>query len=1064
MIDSMSDDELSTTDVLSDPSRDLCNLLKNTDDDDNANDVNVDKTVLQENIYYTETDFTDLLETGNYSHKDNLTILSLNIANIFSKLNSLKIFLNNLKSNKPDIIVVVETHISHSNSSGQNRETLKDLIHGYTFFHEGRLVKRGGGVGIFISNNIKTEPRVCDTQAKGVTFVEEKFENVVVRIPGCIKGNRNQVKDLIVMAIYRQPDSGNIDNFLSHLELRTLDKPKNELIFAGDINLDLLKYETHPPTAKYLDIMTNHRLIPKIVRPTRIKNRSATLIDHIFTRQTSMTLLSGILDMELSGNCGYTDHKPTFTIIKAEPPRNLPKRSFQISYFSKAGHSKRREGLMTHDWEGTLSETNPEIIYDQITSTYSHHYHSNISKKTVSGNSRRYKREPWMTDEILADIRRRDRLVKNKSKRTEYKKLRNEIVSKIRKAERTYLSKQVQESIGDIKKHWNILKGIINKTNNKEEVTTDFLYEGKWIKDKTENANSMNKYLANIGKETNETVGPSKQSSNHYLLKHSERNIHSLLLSRVDAEDVTDVCRKMTPKTSTDPLGLKQNTILDDIGIFAHVLAHMVNRSMESGICPSNSKLARVIPVYKEKGSKHSYGNYRPISLLTTFSKIMERLIHNKLFDFLVRYGIIFESQFGFRRGHNVCHATLDFVKAIEDALDKGEFAVGVFCDLSKAFDTLNHDILLTKLDHYGIRGKALEWMRSYLIGREQYVELNGSISGTLPICTGVPQGSILGPLLFIIYINDLPSATNLKTVIFADDSNLIIRSKDLSSLINNLNKELENVNDFFKANKLKLNTSKTKLVCFRKKSCNIDYGSMRVYLDGNKLEFEEEATFLGIRLDSHLKWEKHCNLVANKISRNNGIINRVKKLLPPPSLKILYSSLILPHLQYGLAAWGGCSGQNKKRVTNIQKRAIRTISKSYVTSHTEPRMKDLKILKLDDLYKQQCAGLIHDIVNKRAPSRMNGLVSFVKKPEIQSLRSHSSNPLQAREPLGRCKISSNSFCIKGPIIWNSLPLELQEIREKHIFKNRLKNYLLKPYSNVIVCNNPRCTDRRHHH
>ena len=134
------------------------------------------------------------------------------------------------------------------------------------------------------------------------------------------------------------------------------------------------------------------------------------------------------------------------------------------------------------------------------------------------------------------------------------------------------------------------------------------------------------------------------------------------------------------------------------------------------------------------------------------------------------------------------------------------------------------------------------------------------------------------------------------------------------------------------------------------------------------------------------------------------------------------------------------------------------------MTSHTEPRMKDLQILKLDDLYKQQCASLIHDIVNNRAPSPMKGLVSFVKKNENQLLRSHSLNPLQAREPLGKCKTSSNSFCIKGPTIWNSLPHELQVIREKHIFKYRLKKHLLEPYSNAIVCRNPRCTDRRHHH
>ena len=211
------------------------------------------------------------------------------------------------------------------------------------------------------------------------------------------------------------------------------------------------------------------------------------------------------------------------------------------------------------------------------------------------------------------------------------------------------------------------------------------------------------------------------------------------------------MCRSLTSKTSTDPSGFKQSIVLQDAGIISHVIAHLVNCSMKEGICPESSKVARVVPIYKLKGSKHLYDNYRPISLLSTFSKIMERLIYNKLFDFLVRYGILFKSQFGFRKGHNTTHATLDFVKAIENALEGNEYAVGVFCDLSKAFDTINHDILLQKLDHYGIRGTANEWFRSYLSGREQYVDWNGKTSVRTPIVTGVPQGSILGPLLFLV-------------------------------------------------------------------------------------------------------------------------------------------------------------------------------------------------------------------------------------------------------------------------------------------------------------------------
>ena len=1062
----MNDDELSIEDVLTDQSKNLCNIFNI---DRNQDDDSIDPLELKDNEYYTESDFIDFIGAKNYSTTNNLLILSLNIANLCSKLSSLKSLILNLslKGCKPDVVILVETHISKYHNNGYNEEDLVNIVPGYTFFHKGREDRRGGGVGVLVNRDIDVQAQICGIEETGIGFVEEKFENMVVKIPGCIStGSSNQKKDLVIAAVYRQPNSANLDFFLDSIEhlLQKIDKVSNEIIVAGDMNLDLLRYEYHPPTSRYLDIMTNHRMLPRIVKPTRIKHQSATLIDHIFTRENQSTLDSGILDIELAGNSGFTDHKPTFTFLKMKTPKKDQTSHINISYFTKEGHQKRRGGILSHDWGEILSVTDPNVIYDNITSVYSHHYHKNLSIKTVKRNSNRHRREPWMTDDILADIRRRDRLAKNKRRRTEYKKLRNDIVKKIRNAEKAYTGQKIQDSIGDIKKHWKILKETINKANNKEDVTTDFMYQGNLISDVTQNASNFNDFFANIGKETNESVGPADKPPSFYLNKFRKKNEHSILLSDVSSEDVMDVCRNMNPKNSMDPTGLKQSVVIQDAGIIAHVLAHLVNCSLKAGVCPNNSKLARVIPVYKLKGDKQLYDNYRPISLLSSFSKIMERLIYNKIFDFLVRYQIIFKGQFGFQKGRNTTHATLDFVKAIEDAIAGGDLAIGVFCDLSKAFDTINHSILLDKLEHYGIRGKFKEWIQSYLTGREQYVEYKGCKSSRSPILTGVPQGSILGPLLFLLYINDLPAAANLKTVMFADDSNLLIRGNNIRDLCYVLNNELEHINDYFKANQLKLNTKKTKVVCFRKKSRKIDYNETPIYLDGVKLDFVEEAVFLGITMDSHLTWDKHCNKVANIISRNNGMLNRTKNKVPAPSLKILYSSFILPHLQYGLAAWGGCTGQNKKRIVTIQKRAIRTINRSYTSAHTEPRMKKMGLLKLEELYTQQCTTFIHDIIKKRAPPAMNELITLDTEITSRNLRSHSTDPLHIRVPPNRCKIITNSFCHKGPQLWNTIPQEIRSTHEKHIFKNRLKKHLLSQYSETTACNNPRCTDGRHHH
>ena len=1060
----MSNDELSTQDVLTDATKNLCTLYQHEDEDDENNNVS-----LNDNRYFTETEFIKFCKNTNIPDSTNLTILSFNIANLLSKLNSLKRFVTNISTSgkKPDIIVLVETHIADTTNHGLDDRALANIVTGYRFFHKGRKNKRGGGVGILVSDDIKSEAKICDIVSKKVGYTEEQFENIVIRIPETISTNEHgRMKDLLIVAIYRQPNSANLDHFEHCMErlLNTIDKAKNELVIAGDMNLDLLKYENHLPTSRYLDLMINHQILPRIVRPTRIKNQSATLIDHIFTRNNPITIVSGIIDTELAGSCGYTDHKPVFTVLKARAPKKQQRSATIISFFTSEGHKKRKEGLMMHDWHHVLSDTDPNTVYDNIISIYGHHYHSNITTKCVKHNSKRFRHEPWMTDEILSDIRRRDRLSKIKDRRNDYKKIRNDVVKKIRKAQRSYIQKQVQDSIGDIKKHWKIIKNAINKKNNKTEITTDFLYQGQWINDPQTNANNFNHYYANIGKETNENVGNPKFESRHYLNKSRQRNEQSIFLSAVSTNDVLDACRNLNAKSSIDPTGFKQCIVLEDSNILAPVLAHLVNCSIEKGICPTNSKLARVIPIYKEKGSKHLYENYRPISLLSSFSKILERLIYDKIFTFLVRYEILFDSQYGFRKGHNTTHATLDFVKTVEDALENDEIAIGVFCDLSKAFDTINHEILLDKLNHYGIRGTANDWFRSYLTGREQYVDWNNKKSDKLPISTGVPQGSILGPLLFLIYINDLPTASGLKTVLYADDSNLLIKGKDVSSVCRKLNEELASISDYFRSNKLKLNTGKTKLVYFRKKSQNVNYEELEIYLDGDKLKFEEEASFLGIVIDGNLSWDRHCVKIANTISRNNGMLNRVRKLLPPDTLKMLYNSFILPHLQYGLAAWGGCSNQNKKRIVTIQKRAIRTVCKSYATSHTEPRMKKLGILGLENLYTHQISTLIHDVMHKRAPKPIRNLLSLDRESSDRNLRSHHSDPHHFRTPFAKYRTSTNSFCFKGPQLWNNLPKEIKDIDSKNSFKKRLKAKLLDSYNEKINCNNPNCSDKKHHH
>ena len=248
-------------------------------------------------------------------------------------------------------------------------------------------------------------------------------------------------------------------------------------------------------------------------------------------------------------------------------------------------------------------------------------------------------------------------------------------------------------------------------------------------------------------------------------------------------------------------------------------------------------------------------------------------------------------------------------------------------------------------------------------------------------------------------------------------------------------------------------------MVYFSKKSSPAAINSALVQLDGTKREFEESASFLGLEIDSHLNWEKQCTKVANTVSRNNSMINRVKKMLPASTLKILYYSFIQPHLQYGLSVWGGCSNQNKKRVIAIQKRSIRTVCKAFFASHTEPRMKKISILKFDDLYKQQCLVNVHNCVHEIAPSPIRNLIQLERNVSRFNLRSNEQNPLNIVAPITKSRIGSQSFSAKGPAFWNALPSELKSVERTPIFKNMVKRRMLREYQSVSECHNPRCTD-----
>ena len=494
-----------------------------------------------------------------------------------------------------------------------------------------------------------------------------------------------------------------------------------------------------------------------------------------------------------------------------------------------------------------------------------------------------------------------------------YKVYKNRLSKIIKAAEKEYFSKQLEQNKSNMKRTWDIIKQVINRNKRKPIQEKFKLWNGDITSDKSIVCNHFNNFFVNVGPQLAANIENQNKIPESYL---KNRQLNTMMLAPVTPEEVTKLTKGFKDSApGYDEIKMKPIQVV--ISEILSPLTYVLNLSISNGIFPEILKIANVTPLYK-KDDPMIFSNYRPVSLLCALSKILEKVMYDRLNDFLNEFDIIFKYQFGFRKGYSTYLALTVLMDKLAKSMENGDYVVGVFLDFSKAFDMVDHKILLSKLYHYGIRDVALKWFQSYLENRQQYVTYNGETSNMQKIQCGVPQGSILGPLLFLIYINDLANVcSHTMPIFFADDSNLFLNGTDPTNIEAKLNNELAQIAEWLKVNKLALNIDKTSCMLFGNKK---GYSKVKFCLQGKQITQVSTIKFLGVMIDEKLNWKAHVSYISGKISRAIGVIIKARNL-GKEALLSLYYTLIYPYLTYCHQIWGSTYQYNIDTLEKLQKK-----------------------------------------------------------------------------------------------------------------------------------------------
>lgn len=935
---------------------------------------------IEEELFAKQKNFDRIEKLNNYLASDNEIISCINIRSLKANYNKLLVFINSLKI-KPCIIICTETwNLDHI-------ELYK--INNYRVYYNNSRINKADGVAIYIREDINETTEILTINKLKILKTKITLVNK---------------SELVISALYRSHDLHKTEFLLSIKELIKLNKKYKNNMIIGDLNIDILSDETIDQEF-LLTVLENgyYPGINTVTRPSDINNNKGSCIDNFFTKLNKITYKTIVLETP------FNDHYPIFLKIK-----DIKKESINKQNMNKTDFKKLKYVAGTLNWEEINQETDPNTAINKLIDKIK--YCINKSKVTMK---KKKPRSNWITKGIMISCQTKEKLYKiwrndvnNETKKSNYKNYVKTLNKIINKAKTDHDKKLIEKNLGNQRNLWKIINNKIGKNGKSNSDISYLKVNDKKIHDPDEIADKLNNHFSTIGdKLRQKIVTPLNEE-----LKMPEINTNTFFIRPITEQEVKQTILNLKNKNGGID-GINSQILKEIIDIISCPLTYIYNLCIEKEIWPEALKNAEIIPIHKAE-EKHLQDNYRPISLISNLAKIFEKLIHKRMMDFFDKNKLLSKRQYGFRKNLSTSDALNHITNLIYNKLDKSDPIAITFLDLAKAFDTVDHKILLDKLYNYGIRGKAYNLITSYLSNRLHRVKVNGKTSKFKTVNTGVPQGTILGPLLFLIYINDMLSELQDGDIIsYADDTAIIATGKNWSEVETKMNRYLQIIAIWLALNKLSLNTRKTVYMEFGN-YCNSTPKNMNINIQNKTIARVDNTKYLGIQFDSNMKWDIHTMNIYKKKKYLTLVFYELAKIMNTETLYMLYYAFFHSVISYGIIAWGGAYKGRTTCLQRLQTRLLKIINKNNFTQQNYP----LNILQTFEFN----AILRHYTELKQLYLDSN---KITRNKNLQIPKRHKN-------------ISIKNSYIRALMLFNKLPNDLKILNSKNIIKRKIKEWI----------------------